>query len=47
MPLIPTKELNTIKDNVRRLEFLEADVQATKSRHDKKFLEVGERMTVM
>jgi hypothetical protein len=47
MPVIPTKELNIIKDNAKRLDFLEQEVASYKSRSQNHFRDINDKLTLI
>jgi hypothetical protein len=47
MPIIPTKELNMIKDNAKRLDFLEQDVASQKARNQNTFRDFNDKLTII
>ena len=47
LPVIPTKEINMMKDNVKRIELLETDLQAYKVRAGNQMREINDNQTLI
>jgi hypothetical protein len=45
--MIPTKELNMIKDNAKRLDFIEQDLASYKTRSQNVFRDVNDKITLI